>query len=226
MQDAVWLTFDGTLRCNNAAEVVLLLKASDCVVHDLCHAYSQCSDVAASDAPPTPPQLVLKQWLPLRPQLEFRCFVIDGELVGCSQRHVGTHFPFLAGSREELLPRLLHFFEEVVADVFPLPTYTFDVHLPQRPGAQPRLLDFNPWGGSTLPLLFSWPELAALAAAAEEDESTELPVWRVVEVAQQIRPGLRTGVPVELVQTGEGSALSELLAKAREQERRDEREAA
>ena len=57
------------------------------------------------------------------------------------------------------------------------------------------------------------------------DEETELPVWRVVEVAQQIRPGVRTGVPVELVQTGEGSALSELLARAREQERRDEREA-
>ena len=217
----MWLTFDGTLRCANCAEVVLLLKASDCVVHDLCHAYSQCSDVEAVDAPPTPPQLVLKQWLPLRPQLEFRCFVLDGELMGCSQRHVGTHFPFLAASRAELLPRLLSFFEDTIADVFPLPSYTFDVHLPERAGAQPRLLDFNPWGGSTLPLLFGWAELAELAG----DEETELPVWRVVEVAQQIRPGVRTGVPVELVQTGEGSALSELLARAREQERRDEREA-
>ena len=63
----MWLTVGGSLRCRNAAEVLLLLKASDAVTHDLCHAYEACADVAVpADAPPTAPQLVLKKWCEAR----------------------------------------------------------------------------------------------------------------------------------------------------------------
>ena len=51
-------------------------------------------------------------------------------------------------------------------------TDTLDVYLvrlPDRRGAAARalvrVLDFNPWGGATLPLLFTWAELADLAGA-------------------------------------------------------------
>jgi hypothetical protein len=56
------MTVGGNLRCVNADEVLLLLKSSDAVAHDLCYAYAQCADAAAEDAPRTPPQLVLKRW--------------------------------------------------------------------------------------------------------------------------------------------------------------------
>jgi hypothetical protein len=39
---------------------------------------------------------------------------------------------------------------------------------------------------------------------------------RVVESVQAIRPGLRTGVPLELYDTSEGSALQQLIARHRE----------
>jgi hypothetical protein len=160
--------------------------------------------------------------------MEFRCFVWDGDLVGCCQRHVGVHFPFLAQMRGELQLRLLRFFEDVVGDVFPLPSCalrrgtgharrhsharadTYDVCLLQSGGV--RLLDFNPWGAATLPLLFHWDELAQLAAGDEP------PHLRVVETAQHIRPGLRTGVPLDLYQTGEGSALAEFISRQQREE--------
>ena len=73
-----------------------------------------------------------------------------------------------------------------------------------------RLLDFNPWGGATLPLLFGWPELAAVPEGQE-------PLLRLVESQQAIRPGMRTGVPLELYDTSAGSALSDFSQRNRHQ---------
>jgi len=65
-KDAVWLTLDGRLRCTNADEVFLLLKASDTIAHELCHAYAHC--VAPPAQPPAQPELVLKKWCALLPR--------------------------------------------------------------------------------------------------------------------------------------------------------------
>ena len=40
-QDASWLLPSRSLKCTSAEEVFLLLKSSDSIVHDLCHAYVQ-----------------------------------------------------------------------------------------------------------------------------------------------------------------------------------------
>ena len=157
----------------------------------------------------------------------------DTELVGACQRHTSDHFPFLADSARLTALRLLAFHEDTVADVFPHPNCaragtpharalgerltltrrapladTYDVYVTSSGGV--RLLDFNPWGGATLPLLFSWPELAALPQGQE-------PLLRVVESQQAIRPGMRTGVPLELYDTSAGSALSDFIQRNRHQ---------
>jgi hypothetical protein len=51
----------GSMKCTNADEVILLLKASDAVMHDLCHAFENCGDAVDASAAPTP-ALVLKKW--------------------------------------------------------------------------------------------------------------------------------------------------------------------
>lgn len=159
----------------------------------------------------------------------------------------------------------------------------FDCHV--NASGRVRLVDFNPWGGATLPLLFEWDELERLAGARHNcnpdpessssegplalgqraarcvlccsagephtaqqtaettrvrsfsffflfpprkktgeapadgvaddacDGRTALPVIRVVSSAQQIRPGLRVGVPFEMYDTSSTSALADLVRK-------------
>ena len=38
-QDAAWVSSDNTLKCTVPAEVILLLKSSDCISHDLTKLY-------------------------------------------------------------------------------------------------------------------------------------------------------------------------------------------
>ena len=141
----MWLTVSGNLRCSNADEILLLLKSSDAVAHDLCYAYAQCCDEAADAKRDTPPQLVLKRWCALRergqcgcalrlhararfhlePAMEFRCFVRGSRLVGACQRHTADFFPFLAESRARLSEQLDAFHDEHVADAFPHPDCAF-----------------------------------------------------------------------------------------------------
>jgi hypothetical protein len=106
-----------------------------------------------------------------------------------------------------------------------------------------RVLDFNPWGGATLPLLFTWAELASIdgarararadspcvlrchpgtdaivlcvRAATEGADEEEWPAVRIVDSPQAIRPGLRTGVPLELYDTSAGSALQDFISRHR-----------
>ena len=188
--------------------------------------------------------------------MEFRCFVRGSRLVGACQRHTADYFPFLAESRRRLSQQLDAFHDEHVADAFPHPDCelarrhracgacsdargadTYDVYVTSA--GTVRVLDFNPWGGSTLPLLFTWDELARLDGAPRwrgltrcaasmqfvdapcccadaETCDEEFPVVRVVESPQGIRPGLRTGVPLELYDTSEGSALQDFISRHRD----------
>ena len=60
-------------------QVLLLLKSSDRVAHDICHAFDGCK------APPSGPvqhALALRKWVALRPERELRCFVRQRELIG------------------------------------------------------------------------------------------------------------------------------------------------
>ena len=81
--------------------MLLLLKSSDRVAHDLCDARRLCSE-----APPEDEHkwvLVLRKWSNLRPSGEFRCFRCGGQLLAACQRDRYSHYPFLAEEREQLL---------------------------------------------------------------------------------------------------------------------------
>ncbi|KAK3271875.1 hypothetical protein CYMTET_19800 [Cymbomonas tetramitiformis] len=286
-KDATWVNCN-SLKCTNPDEVFLLLKCSDTIAHDLDHAFDNCAD-ALSQEPHTviPPQLVLKKWYDVRPSMQFRCFVHGKELLGMSQRDTADFYAFLLDMREQLAGVLIEFFDCVVQPAFPSQNYTYDVYVTQD--MRVKLMDFNPYGGETLPLLFTWTELEKIsriavkaaahwpahqplaldphtnssvgadvahtrlepatcassqdAAAAQDDveavgasmEATNVdklgvgmsqaaeddfkdwePQLRLVETQQMIQPGLRLGVPLDLYDTSDGSAMAEFYERCKD----------
>lgn len=143
------------LQCSCADEVVLVLRSSDRIAHDICNAFDHCPDPSA---PPVGYVVALRKWQSLRPESEFRCFVRDNKLVGISQRDVSQHFPQLVGCEGDIKHLLETFFEEHIQGVFPLSNYSMDTYITAK--GKVRLLDFNPIGGTTSPLLFDWEELS------------------------------------------------------------------
>ncbi|KAF7026704.1 hypothetical protein CFC21_038804 [Triticum aestivum] len=253
-KDAVFMAADGTVRCTCFAEVAMLLRASDCVAHDLisarrsCHDFlrakpvrrnaaegglsdpgENCSDGGArgggSGAPEEDAEqessdddetwvddgfqyyLALRKWYPgLRPESEFRCFVRGRKLVGVSQRDPSAYYPSLPGWSAEVQPKIEDFFEEFIEPQFASENYTFDVYV--RADDRVKLIDFNPWGGYTLPLLFTWEELE------EEQRGEDELEFRVVMQQGAVRPGLMTAIPYDMLDWGDGSGWDVFLKKA------------
>ena len=80
-KDAVWIMANQTLKSTNAEDIVLLLKSSDYIAHDLGAPYEACDD-GAPDVRPDKLHLVLREWFDLQQSNEFRCFVRNNCLIG------------------------------------------------------------------------------------------------------------------------------------------------
>lgn len=175
--DAVWIATGNTLRCTTSDEVMLLLKSSDRVAHDLTDAlyiydgddlldkYS--GDISKGDAKASSIEklqdvqhvLALREWFDLKPGREFRCFVLHGQLRGISQRDITQKYVELDSEMNSIRSRLIEFHEVIVAGNFPLDHYTYDCYVPTKAKSSIRIIDFNPAFGTTSALLFSWEEL-------------------------------------------------------------------
>ena len=68
-------------------------------------------------------------------------------------------------------------------------------------------MDFNPWGGFTLSLMFTWDELE----------------FRIVEDRCGVRPDLKTAVPYDYLDTSSGSGWDQFLRNADDELRRQHR---
>ncbi|TQD77233.1 hypothetical protein C1H46_037240 [Malus baccata] len=135
-KDSAWISTTGSLKCSSFSEIALLIRSSDSLVHDLCHAYDSCSDKTST-----------------RPKSFF-----------------------LAWSSVAL---------------FESENYTFDVYATQDDRI--KVVDFNPWGAFTLPLMFTWEELDQIRGDGVE--------FRIVESQLSVRPGLKTAVPFDFLDT-------------------------
>lgn len=94
-----------SLCCTNADEVLLLLRSSDRVAHDITAAAQEAAPAAGGGgggAPPVQHCLALRRWYDLQPGREFRCFVRAHALAGVSQRDLTQCFEFLRDERGEL----------------------------------------------------------------------------------------------------------------------------
>ncbi|KAB1217217.1 hypothetical protein CJ030_MR4G021104 [Morella rubra] len=214
-KDSAWISSTGSLRCTTFSEIVLLLRSSDSLIHDLCHAYDSCNNMSSS----RPPNffLALRKWYPsLRPEMEFRCFVRSQCLVGISQREVTTFYPVLLEKKNYLKQLIQQFYEDNVHLKFESRNYTFDVYVTKD--ERIKVLDFNPWGAFTLPLLFNWEELEQ--SPREGSNDVEL---RIVESQCAVRPGLKTAVPYDYLDTRPGSGWDQFLRNADEELQRQTR---
>lgn len=140
--------------------------------------------------------------------MEFRCFVCAGQLVGISQREVTAYYPSLLERKDELRELIRDFFIDHVEGRFKSENYTFDVYVTKD--RRVKLMDFNPWGAFTLPLLFDWEELERSEKAEEEID------FRIVESQCTVRPGLKTAVPYDYIDMSPGSGWDEFLRNAGE----------
>ncbi|VFQ59450.1 unnamed protein product [Cuscuta campestris] len=202
-KDSAWISTTGNLKCSSFSEISLLFKSSDSLTHDLCHAYDSCSDKTISR--PHIFVLALRKWYPsLRPEMEFRCFVKNHALVGVSQREITTFYPSLLEDKNVLKAAIQTFFLSNLKGKFESERYTFDVYVARD---RIRLLDFNPWGAFTLPLLFTWGEL-------EDEIGGDEFQFRIVENRLGVRPGLKTAVPQDYTDTSLGSGWDEFMRKA------------
>ncbi|CAL9115759.1 unnamed protein product [Musa acuminata var. zebrina] len=226
-KDAAWISADGTLRCSSFADVALLLHSSDSIAHDLSSHPLPSSSSSSSSFPLFTFYLALRKWYPsLRPEMEFRCFARCRRLIAISQREVTNFYPALLDHRHHILPLIQTFFSEVVGPTFESQNYTFDVYVTSD--GRVKLIDFNPWRAFTLPLLFTWEELEEEAFNSKEEEvdkehgeeEARLVEFRIVESQCGVRPGLKTAVPYDYLDTGEGSGWDQFLRRADEELRK------
>lgn len=205
-KDSAWISSTGTLRCSSLNEIALLLRSSDAVVHDLCNAYDSCVDNTSSR--PARFFLALRKWYPLlRPEMEFRCFVRGRKFIGISQREVTGFYPALLEMKNDIASLIQLFLVHHVCPKFELENYVVDVYVTKDWRA--KIVDFNPWGGFTLPLLFTWEELEQNSSV--ERESVE---FRIVESQCTVRPGLKTAVPYDYLDTSPGSGWDQIFRKS------------
>ncbi len=271
--------------------MLLLLKSSDRVAHDLVEALAQCAgdtrlennedgddhknknnittgDINSTSGGPTtvhstPPRghiLALRKWYDLKPGREFRCFVVDGKLKGISQRDVSRRYEELESEFESIKTRIEQFHQlhisnskspnsssgaatSITASLRNNTTttnFTYDCYVPSTSGSAVKIIDFNPAGGTTAPLLFEWEEIlkdtcvekiaeeVEAPPEAMEDDSDEVDdqvEFRIIREDVVMRPDTALyGVPYDFVDYSEGSALRALMENAQRGNEADEKE--
>ena len=239
--DAIWLTQFST-KCLNADEVMLLLQSSDRVAHDLDgSAYACCREDEDEEEDEDKERhqqefhslTLRKHSVSLELSREFRVFVVNGTITGVSQRDVTSFYPFLVSEKskigwtierfwkDEIRPSAWH--RKICGDGSVASTekrnafsnkngYCMDVVLSNDNEKVRFIIDFNPFGGATLPLLFSYDELS-------NDDGNEIAFEvRVVETQGKVLPSKGFGVPFDLVDTSEHSAIAEFIKKQQEKQ--------
>lgn len=118
-RDATWIAPSNTLQCTTAAEVVLLLKSSDFVAHDLSTVFEYSSDRNGTAKSYIAYTLCLRKWMPIDPSSEFRCFVYENQLIGISQRDYTAFYHHLPPHKEAIRREILDFFQLKITGRFP-----------------------------------------------------------------------------------------------------------
>ena len=137
--DAMWVN-GGTLKCETAGDVLLLLKSSAFVRRDLEEGYEGCVSVGVGEDSgitpsssscvcaggvvgeegPSSYHLTLRKHCTFHPSHHFRCFIHRQTLIAISQRDPSLHFPYLKEEVPQLGRVIPRFFTRHVHGRFPV----------------------------------------------------------------------------------------------------------
>ena len=198
-RDAAWLigAHGADFKFTSVDQILMALKGSDFIAHDLQHRYEHCVDTRQDSVRLHPPlQVVLKEWRPLQRSSEFRCFVFQRQLIAMCQRNADTFYEFLPSRSAALAETVRQFVAGTVApSAFSLNSFVCDVYVTSA--NKVKLIDIGPFGVMTDPILFTWSELASRCCLQASDTPV---LMRVVENELGIRPSLKTvtGLPYDM----------------------------
>jgi len=113
--------------------------------------------------------IILKKWYDLNGSMEFRCFVRENKLVGICQRKTKHFYPFLKEKQQEIVARISEFFTSKLKNKFFDNSYVFDVYIDIPPKQRVLILDFNPWGELTNPIMFSFDDFSSEKSSGEPE---------------------------------------------------------
>ncbi|CAK9819867.1 Cell division cycle protein 123 homolog [Anthophora plagiata] len=210
--DATWVAPTKTLKCETLEEVYLLLKSSDRIVKDL-------SNIKNYTDHETPMKycLVLKQWRDINPCTEFRCFVIEKELIAISQRDISQYYSYNESEKYNIQTDIKSLFMERIKDRFPLDNYSFDVIRYKKDKV--KIVDFGPLDESaTKGTLFTYEELQNII------ENT--PEFRFIgeEIGIQPKAPNHFCIPQEInefFKSNESSTLLDIIQREVESQRKE-----
>lgn len=212
--DAMWVAPTKTLKCKTLEEVYLLLKSSDRIAKDL----NTIKTMRNSDNS-LPFCLVLKRWWDINPCMEFRCFVLDNELIAISQRDISQYHSSNESEKYSIQTDIKSLFSERIKGRFPLRNYSFDVVRHKKDKV--KIIDFGPMNESaTKGTLFTYEEL--------QDHINDTPEFRFIGEEIGIQPKSPTRahfcVPQEIsefFQSRENVTLLDIIQREVENQRKE-----
>ncbi|XP_011647654.1 cell division cycle protein 123 homolog [Pogonomyrmex barbatus] len=210
--DAMWVAPTKTLKCNTLEEIYLLLKSSDRIAKDL----NIVKSLRESENP-LPFCLVLKQWRDINPCTEFRCFVVNNELIAISQRDISQYHSSNESEKYDIQTDIKSLFLECIKGRFPLCNYSFDVVRHKKDKV--KIIDFGPMdASSTKGTLFTYEEL--------QNHTKDAPEFRFIgeEIGIQPKPPMQFCIPQEIsefFQSRDNVALLDLIQREVESQRKE-----
>jgi hypothetical protein len=198
--DATWIMPERTCRCTSAADVILMLKASNKVSRDLQAPYARCSANRYQLREAKQYTLVLRRWANLNPAQHFRCFVYRNELAGICQRHPQTFEHLQADAsdlRLQVKDAIFRFYFYKLQGKFVDDKFVFDVYVDRN--FRVWLLSIKPFGGAvTDPVLLTYAGVIATSEAIIKLEAAADAAAAAAAAADVAESDADTAMAVEL----------------------------
>ncbi|KAI0078931.1 D123-domain-containing protein [Panus rudis PR-1116 ss-1] len=229
-RDAAWmLPASSPLKCVSPADVYLLLKSSDYVLHDLDpdRVFEETEPSSEADKAAYELELVLRKWYPVDHSRELRCFVRRETLIGITQRDPNYYdFWNERDTQEKVLEAIKSFWQQNIKGKWEATggNYVFDFLL-TRDLTRGHIVDFNPYAPKTDPLLFTYEELLERLNEAGSQSHFE-PELRVIDsrshpAATRNAPAHQHNmVPIEALAMSQGRTMQEFAQSWQEEIRR------